>query len=211
MFGLLSLAATYLIPLLGDAVGSLFSDDAQPAAKAVTTAVAQAAIDTAAKATGITITDEASMQQAAQALQADPTKLADYQRALTERALGEMAEVTKRLSLDNDDRASARAHDLAYLTTGRRNSRPDVLIGIAVVGVVACVLTLVLGKVDGNTAVGGFIIGVGMLLAGKIGTAFDFEFGSSAGSQAKDDALQQRGGMGLALGRTFEKVKGVAR
>lgn len=102
MLGLLSLAATYLIPLLGDAVGSLFSDDAQPAAKAVTTAVAQAAIDTAAKATGITITDEASMQQAAQALQADPAKLADYQRALTERALGAMAEETKRLQIVND-------------------------------------------------------------------------------------------------------------
>jgi hypothetical protein len=102
MGALLGLAATYLIPLLGDAVSSLFSDDAQPAAKAITTAVAQTAIDTAAKATGITITGEASMQQAAQALQADPAKLADYQRAVNEKAIAAMKEETARLQIVND-------------------------------------------------------------------------------------------------------------
>lgn len=99
---LLALAGKYLVPLVGDAVGSLFGDDAQPAAKAITTAVAQTAIDTAAKATGITITDESSMQQAAQAISADPEKLADYQRALNEKALAAMAEETKRLQITND-------------------------------------------------------------------------------------------------------------
>lgn len=112
MFGLLSLAATYLIPLLGDAVGSLFSDSAQPAAKAVTTAVAQTAIDTAAKLTGIQINDESSMQQAAKALQADPAMLADYQRALNEQALGAMKEETARLQIVNDTiRAEAQSND----------------------------------------------------------------------------------------------------
>lgn len=117
---LLALAGKYLVPLVGDAVGNLFGDDAQPAAKSVATAVAQTAVDAAAKATGITITDETSMQQAAAAIQADPAKLAEYQRALTERALGAMAEETKRLQIVNDTARVELASGDAYV----RRMRP---------------------------------------------------------------------------------------
>lgn len=196
MFPLLGLAAQYLIPLLGDAVSGLFSDDgSRKVAASVTTAVAQTAISAASQLTGIPISDEASIQQAAAALRDDAAKLAEYRRVLGE-------QVIQLLTLDNDDRASARQHDLAFLAAGKRNARADALIAIAVFGVIACVVTLVLGQVDGNTAVGGFVISVGTLLAGKVGTAFDFEFGSSAGSQAKDALVKLgQGASSLIPGR----------
>ena len=113
MFGLLALVAQYLIPIAGDAIGSLFSDDGgKVVAKTVTTSVANAAIQTAAKLTGITVTDESTAQQAAAALQGDPSKLADYQRAVNEQAIAAMAEETKRLAIVNETaRAEAASGD----------------------------------------------------------------------------------------------------
>jgi hypothetical protein len=107
MFGiddiLLGIASKYLIPLIGDTVSGWFSDNADKAvAKTVTTSVATAALQTAAKLTGVTITDEPSAQAAVAALQADPAKLADYQRALNERAAAAQAEETKRLQIVNE-------------------------------------------------------------------------------------------------------------
>lgn len=100
---LLGIAGRYLIPLIGDTVSGWFSDDDTKAvAKTVTTSVAAAAIQTAAKLTGVTVTDEPSAQAAAAALQADPTKLADYQRALNEQAAAAQAEETKRLQIVNE-------------------------------------------------------------------------------------------------------------
>ena len=50
---------------------------------------------------------------------------------------------------------------------------------------------MVFGQVDGNTAVGGCIISVVTLLAGKFATAFDFEFGGSADSEQTRTLLAQ--------------------
>lgn len=107
MFGiddiLVGLAAKYLIPLAGDAIASLFSgSDEKASAKAITASVATAAIQAAAKQTGVTITDEPTAQQAVAALQADPAKLADYQRAVNEQAVAAMIEETKRLQIVNE-------------------------------------------------------------------------------------------------------------
>lgn len=100
---LFGLAAKYLVPLAGDYIGSLFSDDdSKKTARTVTKAVAGAAIATAAKATGITLTDETSFQQASAQLKADPTKLLDYQKSVNEQALTVMAEETKRLAVINE-------------------------------------------------------------------------------------------------------------
>jgi len=100
---LLGIAGKYLIPLIGDTVSGWFSDDADKVvAKTVTTSVAAAAIQTAAKLTGVTVTDEPSAQAAVAALQADPSKLADYQRALNEQAVAAMTEETRRMAIVND-------------------------------------------------------------------------------------------------------------
>jgi hypothetical protein len=50
---------------------------------------------------------------------------------------------------------------------------------------------MVFGHVDGNTAVGGCIISVVTLQAGKIATTFDFEFGGSADAEQTRTLLAQ--------------------
>lgn len=87
------------------------------------------------------------------------------------------------------DRADARKRDVSLAQAGRSNVRADVMVGIAFVAVLGIAALMSLGKIDGNSAVGGFLFSVGGMFARNIGTAFDFEFGSSRGSQNKDDML----------------------
>ncbi|MDO8608261.1 MAG: hypothetical protein Q7R40_17130 [Phaeospirillum sp.] len=88
-----------------------------------------------------------------------------------------------RLKLGNDDRGSARSRDVEFIKAGRSNTRANVLLITAGLGIVGGIGFMVFGNVDGNTAVGGCIISVVTLLAGKFATAFDFEFGGSADSE----------------------------
>ena len=87
------------------------------------------------------------------------------------------------------DLQSARARDQALQTSGRGNVRANLMLGIAVGGLVAIIGLLLVSHISGESTVGGFIISVGSLLAGKVGTAFDFEFGSSADSAEKSKLL----------------------
>jgi hypothetical protein len=66
-----------------------------------------------------------------------------------------------------------------------------VLLVTAGLGIVGGIGFMVFGHVDGNTAVGGCIISVVTLLAGKFATAFDFEFGGSADSEQTRNLLAQ--------------------
>ena len=87
------------------------------------------------------------------------------------------------------DLGNARARDLALNTSGLGNLRANIMLGIAIGGLVVIVALLLFAHVSGDSTTGGFIISVGSLLAAKIGTAFDFEFGSSAGSIEKSRLL----------------------
>lgn len=89
------------------------------------------------------------------------------------------------------DRQNARGRDVALAQAGRRNVRADVMVALAFVAVIAIAALMALGQIDGNSAAGGFLMTVGGLFARNIGTAFDFEFGSSRGSQDKDSYLSQ--------------------
>lgn len=91
------------------------------------------------------------------------------------------------------DRQNARSRDVAIIQAGQRNVRADVMVALAFVAVIAIAALMALGKIDGNTAAGGFLIAVGGMFARNIGTAFDFEFGSSRGSQNKDAYLAKLG------------------
>jgi hypothetical protein len=89
------------------------------------------------------------------------------------------------------DRQNARGRDVALAQAGRRNVRADVMVALAFVAVIAIAALMVFGKIDGNSAAGGFLVAVGGMFTRNIGTAFDFEFGSSRGSQDKDSYLAQ--------------------
>ncbi|CUW37137.1 conserved protein of unknown function [Magnetospirillum sp. XM-1] len=89
------------------------------------------------------------------------------------------------------DRQDARSRDTEFIKAGRSNIRSNVLLITAGLGIVGGIGFMVFGHVDGNTAVGGCIISVVTLLAGKFGTAFDFEFGGSADSEQTRNLLAQ--------------------
>lgn len=91
------------------------------------------------------------------------------------------------------DRASARDRDVKVRQlAGGANRRPDIMLLAAFVAVISIGALLALGKVEGADAVGGFLITIGGMFARNIGTAFDFEFGSSRGSREKDDLLAKK-------------------
>lgn len=87
------------------------------------------------------------------------------------------------------DKNSARARDVEIVkagSSGGQNWRADMMLGMAFFTVIVIAFLLATGKVDGATAVGGFLLTIGGKFAGNIGTAFDFEFGSSRSSKDKD-------------------------
>ena len=193
-FGLLSI----FLPLLGDAVSSLFGDDDKPAAKAITNTVASAAIDIASQVAGIQVTDEHSARNAAQAIVGDPEKLAAYQRAVNEKALAAMAEETKRLALDNDDRASARAQTVALTQAGSGAAWGAPVVSVVVLVGFFAVMALLFATPQTdmpertfnllNMLFGALVLGFGQVTS--------YWLGSSAGSAAKDKLLRQGGDAG---------------
>lgn len=70
--------------------------------------------------------------------------------------------------------------------------RGDIMLALAFGGIIVISLLLVFGGVDGNTAIGGALIGVLGSLTTEIGKAFSYHFGSSRGSKEKTDLLVQR-------------------
>lgn len=90
------------------------------------------------------------------------------------------------------DRQDARARDIEVrkLNAGK-NDRADAMILGAVVGLITCLAVLVFFRKD----IPGEAVGIISTIAGIFGAclrdAFQFEFGSSRGSKAKDDALMK--------------------
>lgn len=123
--------------------------------------------------------------QAASAVQADPALVLQFRQRI--------AEMSQELDLAFlADRADARKRDVAIVQAGQRNVRADVMVGIAFLAVLGISALLALGKISGDSAAGGFLLSVGGMFARNIGTAFDFEFGSSRGSQNKDELLARK-------------------
>ena len=154
-------------------IAGLFGDDAEKAVGKLA--------DTVRAVTG---TDDPV--QAREAL-ADPNLVfqlrSQAQTFAHEERMQEMANAVTTLTATLGDRQNARARDTEFIKAGRSNIRANVLLVTAGAGIVGGIAFMVFGHVDGNTAVGGCIISVVTLLAGKFATAFDFEFGGSADSE----------------------------
>ncbi|WP_096701313.1 hypothetical protein [Magnetospirillum sp. 15-1] len=162
-------------------IASLFGDDAEK--------VVSKLADTVRAVTG---TDDPA--QAREAL-ADPNLVfqlrSQAQAFAHEERMQEMANAVTTLTATLGDRQNARARDTEFIRAGRSNIRANVLLVTAGAGIVGGIAFMVFGHVDGNTAVGGCIISVVTLLAGKFATAFDFEFGGSADSEQTRTLLAQ--------------------
>lgn len=134
------------------------------------------------------ITGQDDAETAVASIVANPQLQLDFQRMLSNERL-EFAR------LEVEDRKDARGRDVEVRKlTGGRNRRADVMLVSAFLAVIAIAALLALGKVDGATAVGGFLMTIGGMFARNIGTAFDFEFGSSRSSRDKDELLAKARG-----------------
>lgn len=87
------------------------------------------------------------------------------------------------------DVADARARDVALRQGGRHNVRADVMVGLAILGIMAALWFLRSSGVPMDSALAGSVMGLVGVLSGCFKDAFTFEFGSSRGSADKTEAL----------------------
>jgi hypothetical protein len=136
------------------------------------------------------LTGQADPDRAVDAIAKDPALQAELVKVLSAERLE-----FERLALA--DRQGARQRDVEVRKlTGGRNRRADVMLIAAFVGVIAIAGFVTWISLAGLEAKAGLAIGflttIGGMFARNIGTAFDFEFGSSRSSRDKDDLIAGR-------------------
>jgi hypothetical protein len=116
---------------------------------------------------------------AVQTLSQDPKLLIEYQHALVK-----IESDIEHLYLQ--DRISARQREIAFVSAGRSNTRADIMVIAAAIGLLLCLLALGYYQAE----LPGEAVGIISTIAGIFGSclkdAYNFEFGSSRGSKTKD-------------------------
>jgi hypothetical protein len=154
--------------------------------------------DVAQKVVGLaqTVTGHTEPEAAVKAIEADPNLALQFQQAVLAQKieLEKIALQRDQLEVTQDanvlaDKASARGRDVEIVKAGHPNRRASWMLWGTFAGLFVCLALMIVYHVDANTAIGGALI----MLVGKFvsmwGTAFDFEFGSSRSSRAKDDVI----------------------
>lgn len=180
------MALPLLLPILAAAAPALVSrlsgDPDGP--------VTRAALAAVQAVTGADPATAEGRDAALAAIEADPALAAELRARLAELALAETEALLA-------DRADARAREVAIVeATGQGSRRADVMLiaaFAAVVGIAGVMFLLSLGQTAQNSALVntlvGFLTGIGGMFARNIGTAFDYEFGSSRSSREKDERI----------------------
>lgn len=126
-----------------------------------------------------TLTKKEDAMEAVQILSQDPKLLNEYQKAL----------LSFEIDLEKaylEERWNARTRDAALIVTGRSNTRADIMVVAAALGLLFCLIAL--GYYQ--DALPGEAVGIISTIAGIFGSclkdAYAFEFGSSRGSKTKD-------------------------
>lgn len=91
------------------------------------------------------------------------------------------------------DRGSARERDAWYVRMGRHNYRADVMVLVAA-GAVAMLVWMVWTQSDLNEYVKGIVTLVLGRFLGYLDNIYNFEFGTTRGSQNKDETIKQLSG-----------------
>lgn len=128
------------------------------------------------------VTGENDSLKVLASLKADPKLVIQFQQALLQMDHDlEMA--------DYKDRESARLRDMALAQAGRSNLRADIMVVSAACGLIGCLVTITLYRMN----LPGEAVGIISTIAGIFGSclkdAYAFEFGSSRGSKLKDSKL----------------------
>lgn len=128
------------------------------------------------------VTNQPDSVEASKTLAENSLLIAEFQK--------EVIKIEAELELQfMQDRKSARERDIALAQAGRRNTRADVMVLSAAVGLIACLCTLIhhAGNLPGEA------VGIISTIAGIFGSclkdAYTFEFGSSRGSREKDSVV----------------------
>jgi hypothetical protein len=130
----------------------------------------------------ITHTDDP--YEAIQSLQREPQLVLEFQKAVLQKESDLEAAYLH-------DRQSARSRDMAFIQAGVKNTRADIMVCAAALGLCMCLLAL--GCYADNLP--GEAVGIISTIAGIFGAclkdAYAFEFGSSRGSKEKDKTVAQ--------------------
>lgn len=101
--------------------------------------------------------------------------------------LARMANETESVKVYLADTQSARQRDIAFLQTGRKNLRGDILAYSAIGALVLCILALFVAEVPASSR-DLLLVTLGALVA-IVKDVFGFEFGSSKDSQRNAQAV----------------------
>lgn len=139
--------------------------------------IAHQVVEVAKKVTGLNDPNEIS-----NALSQNSLLIRDFQKEIIKIEADLEIEMIK-------DRQNARERDIAIAQAGIKNTRADVMVISAAIGLVACLYTLTryAGTLPGEA------VGIISTIAGIFGSclkdAYAFEFGSSRGSKEKDSVF----------------------
>lgn len=173
MIPVLGVLLSSLAPVLAETAANKLLGDNNPLAPAAKDAV----LAVAEQVIGDKIADKTQAEEAGVQIRTDPALKLEFQRLLDARVAAASIAENDRLRLLLDDTRSARDREIALARVGIHDWRADALVATAIMAVMACVYALTLDAVQ---AARDFVISVGTLFAAKVGTAFDYHFGSSA-------------------------------
>ena len=179
---LLFAVAAPLVQLAGEEIAKLIAGD-DPATVQKGAAVAKALVNVAGAVTGMEVTPT-NAQAVADQIAADPKLLAEFRRILGD-------QLVALLTLDNQDRANARAQTVELAKAGSRIAWGAPVVSLVVLVTFGAVLALVLTKSipPGQETTVSIMLGALTTMATAV---VSYWVGSSAGSAAKDALL--RGG-----------------
>ena len=174
--GMVSKAAPALGAVLAPATGGV-------------SAVVGTAIGALAKAFGIE--GEVTPEVLEKAIATDPEARMKLLLADQDFKLKQKAQEIDELKVYLSDIQSARSRDTDIRKSGQLNKRADVMLAGAFISVVVIAAVLGAGQIEAGSAIGGFLLTIGGMFARNIGTAFDFEFGSSRSSIEKTEMMSR--------------------
>lgn len=126
---------------------------------------------------------------AEKALEVESNNAVQLQQIMAQQAIAAMQEETKQQAAVLTDKQSARARDTQIIQLGKTNVRADLMLVGAYSAIIIIVVVLVMGHIDAGSAVFALLLMLATKFAGNIGTAFDFEYGSSRGNVEKGAVL----------------------
>ncbi|WP_138472915.1 hypothetical protein [Poseidonocella sp. HB161398] len=178
--------ATSLIPLVADVLPPMVRflvGDRQADAVKHTAQAAESIANEVSRVIGMPVQTPSQVEEARALLAADPELMVKLRSTLAQLD-AELA----RVELERDRAFLEDVQDARRSQETRGEKRGNIMLISAFVAIVLIVALVTLVPTLNETVVG-FVIGIGGMFARNIGSAFDFEFGSSRGSKNKEQVL----------------------